>query len=116
MDAIERTLREGQVSWEGLVRNVEYLGLREDVKRYLGRWWKNWRDAEARRARGTGGAAEDEDEEDEEKEASAASYPYPSERDLNMDVDEGEGVGEWTASAVGGGELVDEMAGLLDRF
>ncbi|KAG8972588.1 hypothetical protein FRC05_009821 [Tulasnella sp. 425] len=35
MDAIERTLREGQVSWEGLVRNVEYLGLRDDVKRYL---------------------------------------------------------------------------------
>lgn len=116
MDAIERTLREGQVSWEGLVRNVEYLGLREDVKRYLGRWWKNWRDGEARNAGSTATADDDEDEEEGRK-----AYPYPSAKDMKMDVDaddDGE-VGQWTASAsasAASGELVDEMAGLLGRF
>ncbi|KAG8911377.1 hypothetical protein FRC01_005748 [Tulasnella sp. 417] len=120
MDAIERTLREGQVSWEGLVRNVEYLGLRDDVKRYLGKWWKNWRDAEARRARGGASAAEDDEEDDEEDDGRKA-YPYPSAKDLKMDLDgdDSSGVGDWTdraSASAAGGELVDEMAGLLDRF
>lgn len=119
MDAIERTLREGQVSWEGLVRNVEYLGLRDDVKRYLGKWWKNWRDAEARRARG--GAAAEDDEEDEDDDDGRKAYPYPSAKDLKMDLDgdDSTGVGDWTdraSASAAGGELVDEMAGLLDRF
>ncbi|KAG8938870.1 hypothetical protein FRC04_007397 [Tulasnella sp. 424] len=129
MDAIERTLREGQVSWEGLVRNVEYLGLRDDVKRYLGKWWKNWRDAEARRARGgASGAVAEDDEEDEDNDEGddedgngRRAYPYPSAKDLKMDVDgdDSSGVGDWTERAsanAAGGELVDEMAGLLDRF
>ena len=114
MDAIERTLREGQVSWEGLVRNVEYLGLREDVKRYLGRWWKNWRDGEARNA---GTRTVDEDDDDEESEGKA--YPYPTSKDVKMEIDADTDVGEWTANAsasVISGELVDEMAGLLGRF
>lgn len=113
MDAIERTLREGQVSWEGLVRNVEYLGLREDVKKYLGKWWKNWRDSQAR-----GTSAEAEDDDDDES-GERKTYPYPRPQDVKMDLDGEDDVGEWTANAsasAAGGELVDEMAGLLGRF
>ncbi|KAG8893864.1 hypothetical protein FRB99_001671 [Tulasnella sp. 403] len=120
MDAIERTLKEGQVSWEGLVRNVEYLGLRDDVKKFLGRWWKNWRDSEAR---GEGRPTPtDEDDDEDRASPNERSYPYPSPRDVRMDVDGDGDVGEWTAAASGaaagggGGELVDEMAGLLGRF
>ncbi|KAG8957546.1 hypothetical protein FRC05_009830 [Tulasnella sp. 425] len=86
MDAIERTLREGQVSWEWL--------------RYLGKWWKNWRDAEARRARGGASAAAEDDEEDEDNDEGddedgngRRAYPYPSAKDLKMDVD---GASSWT--------------------
>lgn len=110
MDAIERTLREGQVTWEGLVRNVEYLGLREDVKRYLGAWWKNWRDSGNAR---TGRAETADDDDDEEN----PKYPYPSPMDVDGDGDTD--ITEWTATAsasAASGELVDEMAGLLGRF
>lgn len=39
---LENALRTGTVTWEGCVRNVEYLGLREEIKRFLGRWWRVW--------------------------------------------------------------------------
>ncbi|KAJ1309169.1 hypothetical protein OPQ81_004840 [Rhizoctonia solani] len=39
---IENALRTGTVTWEGCVRNVEYLGLRDEIKRFLGRWWRLW--------------------------------------------------------------------------
>ena len=44
MTYIEDCLARGSITWEGIVRNVEYLGLREDIKVFLGRWWGNWLD------------------------------------------------------------------------
>ncbi|KAI6165773.1 hypothetical protein EDD17DRAFT_184065 [Pisolithus thermaeus] len=41
-DLIETCLKEGVVDWEGVTRNVEYLGLTTDIKVFLGRWYDNW--------------------------------------------------------------------------
>ncbi|KAG8922570.1 hypothetical protein FRC03_001579 [Tulasnella sp. 419] len=107
MDGIEKTLREGHVTWEGLVRNVEYLGLRDDVKKYLGAWWKRWRDSQNLRSSSPPTSTETPNEEDEDDNAYRP-------QDINMDTDSEvemhiSGIPESTA-------LDDEMAGLLDRF
>ncbi|KAJ7481160.1 hypothetical protein B0H11DRAFT_2157834 [Mycena galericulata] len=39
---IEDSLNNGSVEWEGIARNVEYLGLPADIKVFLGRWYGNW--------------------------------------------------------------------------
>ncbi|KAK7038121.1 hypothetical protein R3P38DRAFT_2904562 [Favolaschia claudopus] len=43
---IEDALNSGSVDWEGIARNVEYLGLPADIKVFLGRWYANWLHAE----------------------------------------------------------------------
>ncbi|KAL1744348.1 hypothetical protein HDZ31DRAFT_38844 [Schizophyllum fasciatum] len=44
---IEECLAQGIVQWEGLARNVEYLGLGADIKIFLGRWYSEWLRPEA---------------------------------------------------------------------
>jgi len=40
---MEDALDRGTISWEGLARNVEYLGMGSEVKMFLGRWYGQWR-------------------------------------------------------------------------
>ncbi|EAU88717.2 hypothetical protein CC1G_01090, partial [Coprinopsis cinerea okayama7 len=35
-------LHKGVIQWEGIARNVEYLGLSSDIKVFLGRWYNTW--------------------------------------------------------------------------
>ncbi|EJU00692.1 hypothetical protein DACRYDRAFT_117131 [Dacryopinax primogenitus] len=37
---LEEAMREGRVTWGGLVRNAEWLGINEEFKNWLGRHWK----------------------------------------------------------------------------
>lgn len=37
---IEEALDNGELTWEGLARNVEYLQMGADVKLFLGRYWR----------------------------------------------------------------------------
>ncbi|KAJ8461966.1 hypothetical protein ONZ45_g18102 [Pleurotus djamor] len=39
---ISEALADGAIHWEGIARNVEYLGLSTDIKVFLGRWYGNW--------------------------------------------------------------------------
>jgi len=39
---MEDHLNRGIVHWEGIARNVEYLGLPTEIKVFLGRWYSNW--------------------------------------------------------------------------
>ncbi|KAG8715727.1 hypothetical protein FRC08_010232 [Ceratobasidium sp. 394] len=77
---IEQALRTGTVTWEGCVRNVEYLGLRDEIKRFLGRWWRLWiagggqaRRQQRQQRAGTADAFEEEDEEGEGQPAGSVS-------------------------------------------
>lgn len=47
---IEEALNKRIVQWEGLARNVEYLGLSTEIKIFLGRWYGTWLHPERARA------------------------------------------------------------------
>ncbi len=36
---LQECLNSGAIRWEGLVRNVEFLGMRTEIKVFLGRWY-----------------------------------------------------------------------------
>ncbi|KAJ7286337.1 hypothetical protein C8J57DRAFT_1051094 [Mycena rebaudengoi] len=58
---IEDSLNDGSVEWEGIARNVEYLGLPADIKVFLGQWYGKWLHPE----RGARCASDDEEEDDD---------------------------------------------------
>jgi len=39
---IQECLHQGLIQWEGIARNVEYLGLSADIKIFLGNWYHAW--------------------------------------------------------------------------
>ncbi|KAK8854496.1 hypothetical protein IAR55_003234 [Kwoniella newhampshirensis] len=41
-DYINHCLSSSTITWQGFVRNIDYLGLDEDIKRITGDWWKRW--------------------------------------------------------------------------
>jgi hypothetical protein len=46
------------VTWQGLIKNIEYLGLDNRIKRVLGSWWRRWvKVAPGRRESASGVAA-----------------------------------------------------------
>ncbi|ADV23651.1 hypothetical protein I305_01638 [Cryptococcus gattii E566] len=75
-------LSRGFATWQGVIRNIEYLGLDSEIKLLAGKWWKRWvKPVEAdERTNGvqsvsgsmkgkgtvTGAEFDDDDEEDEE--------------------------------------------------
>ncbi|KAK4690041.1 hypothetical protein P7C73_g42, partial [Tremellales sp. Uapishka_1] len=40
--ALESALSRGLVTWQGVVKNVDYLGLDDGIKRVIGKWWRRW--------------------------------------------------------------------------
>jgi hypothetical protein len=41
-NTIEDALQRHVIRWDGLARNVEYLGMPEEIKRFLGSWYRRW--------------------------------------------------------------------------
>jgi len=110
---IDHALRTGAVTWEGCVRNVEYLGLRDEIKRFLGRWWRLWiaGGGQARQQRaGTADAVEEEDEEVEGQHAGSMSAAADREAEgreyvrSDSKVQTGQGLVD-----------ADELAAMLER-
>lgn len=62
--ALEDALQRRVIRWDGLARNVEYLGMPEEIKRFLGRWYRRWLQHAAAAAHHQQGddAREEEDE------------------------------------------------------
>ncbi len=52
---VEGALSGGQVSWQGIVKNIEYLGLDDSIKKVIGIWWRRWVKVEAGRGDSGGG-------------------------------------------------------------
>lgn len=44
INIISEALHDGSVQWEGIARNVEYLGLSADIKLFLTKWYHTWLD------------------------------------------------------------------------
>jgi hypothetical protein len=60
--ALDTALQRRAIRWDGLARNVEYLGMPEELKRFLGRWYRRWLQSVQS---GNGNTREDENETDE---------------------------------------------------
>ncbi|KAI0782226.1 hypothetical protein C8Q75DRAFT_727813 [Abortiporus biennis] len=86
---ISEALDNGTINWEGLARNVEYLGMNIDIKLFLGRWYGQWK------RRRDDFDQDDEDEDDNEEYDSDDSYDG-SEDDEEYDYFESESVGTST--------------------
>ncbi|WVR09298.1 hypothetical protein IAU60_006363 [Kwoniella sp. DSM 27419] len=41
-DHFNHCLSKGMVTWQGVIRNIEYLSLDNEIKLLAGRWWKRW--------------------------------------------------------------------------
>lgn len=63
---IEDCLHEGTIQWEGIARNVEYLGLSREIKIFLGNWYSHWLHPEL--------AREDDDELDDDDDTVYSDY------------------------------------------
>lgn len=107
---VEHALRTGAVTWEGCVRNVEYLGLRDEIKRFLGRWWRLWIAGGGQFRQRTTDAVEEEDEEAEER--ASGSVTAAADREA-----EGKEYARPASKVQTGQGLVDadELAAMLER-
>jgi hypothetical protein len=47
--SVESALSGGHVSWQGIVKNIEYLELDDSIKKVIGIWWRRWVKVEAGR-------------------------------------------------------------------
>ncbi|KZT09759.1 uncharacterized protein LAESUDRAFT_646490 [Laetiporus sulphureus 93-53] len=69
---IEDALDEGKLSWEGLARNAEYLGMGSEIKVFLGHWYTRWM-----RGRAPGGYDSDSENEHEAEDGSGDELEMP---------------------------------------
>lgn len=83
---IEDALDRGELSWEGIARNVEYLGMGNDIKVFLGRWYGRWK------TRGSHGHAEDASGSDSDEESCYDEDLWGSDDENDMDTDEDESI------------------------
>ena len=120
---IEDALSRGQVSWQGLVRSIDYLDLDVPIKRIVGKWWRKWVKTESQATRPGSGPSEawfDEQDDDEEGDGIG--------RGKSIRGDDGNSDGEEDDMA-GGGEIRrpeihseladgigDDMLGALEKL
>ena len=84
--AVELALSKGIISWEGLVYNIDYLDLEDDIKRIVGKWWRKWVKTESSSgSRNDGTEFEDDDEEEEERKGGGSGMEADEEDELKDD-------------------------------
>lgn len=121
---VESALSGGHVSWQGIVKNIEYLGLDDSIKKVIGIWWRRWVKVEAGRGEsGDGktvpaanvGLRRRSETRDENMSDDGVDEENAAEGDDEADPD-----GDAEESRVEGMQLDDgdesEMAGLLEAL
>lgn len=98
---LERALNTGLCTWQGLVRNIEYLGMDDSIKRVMGKWWRRWVKTDVGR-RGSEPAADassitvkskcklNRDHKGERSDAKAVVEGLDSDEDVDDEDDEGD--------------------------
>ncbi|KAJ6491279.1 hypothetical protein C8R47DRAFT_976670 [Mycena vitilis] len=79
---IEDSLSDGSIEWEGIARNVEYLGLPADIKVFLGRWYGKWLHAE----RGARSSSDEEEVEESDSDDDNETVYYSDDEDQSDDA------------------------------
>lgn len=106
-NAIESALSSGEVSWQGMVKNIEYLGLDNEIRRVVRAWWRRWvKVGEAagagRRSDANNAAQVSQESEDEAPQGdSRSTSPEPRDsREATMDIDDGVKKGSTEANRI----------------
>ncbi|WVQ72677.1 hypothetical protein IAR50_002237 [Cryptococcus sp. DSM 104548] len=97
-------LTKGTVTWQGIIRNIEYLGLDPEIKHLAGKWWKRWvkpvesadrslgapslRAGMQARGRAGGMAVDDEDEDEEGERGNSSGVEGDDEDYEQVDAEE----------------------------
>jgi len=81
---IQECLHQGSIQWEGIARNVEYLGLSAEIKIFLGNWYHAWLNPDRQSEECTDGGDSDTVCSDSSDEDMEEGYSTAS------DLDEGE--------------------------
>lgn len=97
---IDEALSRGIIQWEGIARNVEYLGLSTDIKLFLAHWYTDWVRAQ-RGAAGLGQQCTTKEESSKRQPGSDVDMDESSSDGTDTDYYSGEeGIGKNTADAV----------------
>ncbi|KAF8965220.1 hypothetical protein BDZ97DRAFT_1757356 [Flammula alnicola] len=84
---IQDCLHQGLIQWEGIARNVEYLGLNSEIKIFLGNWYHAWLDTD-REAESCSGDSDtvfaDSDSEDEDYSTTSDLDEFPESDDEKL--------------------------------
>jgi hypothetical protein len=85
---IQKYLHEGTIQWEGIARNVEYLGLNSDIKIFLGNWYHAWLNPDRETEIDSISDGEESDESDESDDSMSESDTVFSDSDeQTIDLD-----------------------------
>lgn len=90
---IEDCLHQGIIQWEGIARNVEYLGLSADLKLFLGQWYNRWLHPESSRVGSDDDSdtvySDSDDDEDDDDEGSTTASNESVALDDHKEIDRG---------------------------
>lgn len=95
---IQKFLHEGTIQWEGIARNVEYLGLNSEIKIFLGNWYHAWLnpDRETEIDCSSDGDESDESDDSMSDTVFSDSDEQTIDLDYSSDLDDGKGRGRTT--------------------
>lgn len=107
--SLESALSRGLITWQGIVKNIEYLSMDDSIKRVMGKWWRTWVKTDVGRARAQ------EEAERTKRETSVSASSEGGDGDVSDVEDEGmqvDGGGRESVAA----EEEDGVSDLLKRL
>jgi len=82
---IQKFLHEGTIQWEGIARNVEYLGLNSDIKIFLGNWYHAWLNPDRETEIDCTSDGDESDESDDSMSESDTVFSDSDEQTIDLD-------------------------------
>ena len=82
---IQKYLLEGTIQWEGIARNVEYLGLNSDIKIFLGNWYHAWLNPDREPEIDCSSDGDESDESDDSMSDTDTVFSDSDERTIDLD-------------------------------
>jgi hypothetical protein len=73
---LEEALARNHVTWQGLIKNIEYLDLDNRIKRVLGSWWRRWVKVTPGRRESASGVAAATASQQRRKRSAASTYSH----------------------------------------
>jgi len=90
IDLIKHALEQGEVEWEGVARNAEYLGLGRDLKLFLQAFWARWINPDRKAETDDEDEGSDEDFSDDEFYSDSEATEYSMDKSIDDNINASE--------------------------